>query len=166
MKAYNSQKGFSLLEMLIYVSILSLLLVVVIGVLTSVARSYDTLKISKTLNHAAIVSLERITREVRNASGVQTGQSIFGSSPGRLYLSSGVDTVDFYISEGMLMINKNGAFEGPLTSPDVSIIDLVFNYSTTTRSEFVTVNMTLQSGTSTKMRTEKFYSTIVLRGSY
>lgn len=166
-KTYLQQKGFTLLELVIYVSILSLLMITVVTVLISMSQAYTTLKTSKNLNHAAVVSLERITREIRSAKSVIEGQSVFDSTPGRLYLQTSVSTTtEFYIDEGLLKVDINDVYQGPLTTEDVTINSLVFTFSTTTNSQAVGVSLILESGVGERFRSEHFYSTVVLRGSY
>lgn len=162
----KKQKGFSLLEMLIYVAILAFLMVTVVATLITMTRSYSILKVSKNLNHAAIVSLERMTREIRGASSVVVGQSTLDASPGRLYLQVGTDTTEFYLDAGMLKVNVNGVYQGPLTTADVAINSLIFTLSTTTESEAIKIDLMMESGVNERHKREQFQSTVVLRGSY
>lgn len=167
MKKIRYNQGFSLLEMLVYVTILAMLMVIVVTVLTSVTKSYASLKASKNLNHAAVVSLERMTREIRGANSLVTASSVLDASPGKIYLQGeGTDSIEFYLDSGVLKMNMNGVYEGPLTSDETTVTDLVFTHSSTDESEAVRIDMTIESGTGDKMKTERFYSTVVLRGSY
>lgn len=153
--------------MIIYVSILAMLMLVVISTLVTMTRSYRTLKVSKNLNHSAVVAMERMTREIRNARTVITAQSTFDAHPGRLYLQQpGTDTTEFFMEDGLLKMNKNGVYEGPLTTSDAVVTDLTFTYGTTTQSENVRIDLTLEATSGDKVKTERFYASVVLRGSY
>jgi prepilin-type N-terminal cleavage/methylation domain-containing protein len=161
------KKGFTLTEMLIYVAILSMLMVVVISTLVTMTRSYNTLKVSKQLNHAAVASMERMTREIRSAQSIVTAQSTFDGHPGRLYLQiASATTTEFFVDGGVLKLNQNGSYVGPLTSNEVQVTGLVFNRITTANSEAVRINLTLESTAGDKTKTETFYGTAVMRGSY
>jgi prepilin-type N-terminal cleavage/methylation domain-containing protein len=164
---HSSQKGFTLTEMLIYVSILSMLMVVVISTLVTMTRSYNTLKVSKRLNHAAVASMERITREIRGAQSISIAQSTFDAHPGRLYLqTASATTTEFFLDGGILKLNQNGSYVGPLTSDEVQVTSLKFGRITTANSEAVRIDLTLESTVGNKTEIETFYGTAVLRGSY
>ena len=162
------QKGFSILEMLIYISILVLMLAVVMNAIVAVTRSERLIKSLRQIEDSAVLAIERIGREVRGAESVNTGSSTLGAHPGRLVLE-GLDdagsprTVEFYLSDGRLILKENGADVGPLTQADAVITNLVFRYFSGASSAGVRTEMTLESGTSTSYRSEKFYSTAVIR---
>ena len=50
----NKTNGFSLLESIVYIAILSVMTVMIINVLTSTANSYSTLRLARGLNNSAI----------------------------------------------------------------------------------------------------------------
>src|SRR3990167_8468141 len=108
------QKGFSILEMLIYISILVLMLAVVMNAIVAVTRSERLIKSLRQIEDSAVLAIERIGREVRGAESVNTGSSTLGAHPGRLVLE-GLDdagsprTVEFYLSDGRLILKENGA---------------------------------------------------------
>jgi type II secretory pathway pseudopilin PulG len=166
----HSQKkgGFSLIEMLVYVAILAFMLAVIIEVVLSVARSERVMKAVRSVENSAIVSLERISRELREAESVDTTLSTLGSHPGSLVLE-GTDgegnsvTTEFYLSQGRLMLRENGVESGALTETGATVTDLKFHYFSATTSAGVRTEITIESGTSTHYRTEKFYSTSVTR---
>lgn len=161
-------KGFSLLEMIIYVVILTFMLVLIVEVVLSVARSERMIKAMRAVENSAIVSLERVTREMRQADGVNIGLSTFGIHPGNLVLT-GLDdignarTVEFYLSNGQLMQRENGVELGALTESSASVTDLKFYYFSATTSVGIRTEITIESGTSAHYRVEKFYSTTLTR---
>jgi prepilin-type N-terminal cleavage/methylation domain-containing protein len=164
------RNGFSLVEMIIYMAILAMMLLVIINTLFIISTSQRTVKSSKTIENSGIFSLERMVRDIRNATSVDTNQSILGSHPGVLVLN-GTDVngnshvVKFYLSTSTLHVVDNSVDQGALTETGTKVTNLVFTLINTTKSSAVRIQMTLESGTSTYYRSEKFYSTAILRGS-
>ncbi len=165
------QRGFSLVEMLFYVVILSCALLAVLQTLIVLTRSYGILKNVQSIEQESAFSLERLVREVRNANAIDDAGSTFGATPGKLLLNStdvsGIArTVEFSVVNGSLSLKESGVVTGVLTSSSTAVTSLVFRKITTARSKGVKIEMTLTSGTSTSARTENFYITAVLRDSY
>ncbi len=164
-------RGFSLVEMLFYVAILAFALVAVMQTLIVVTRSYGVLRSTQRVEQEASVSMERMVRELRDASGIDDAGSVFGTHPGKLLLNSTTAsrtarTVEFSIDSGKLSLKENGVVTGLLSSTRTNISSLIFRKITTARSKGVKIEMTMQSGTSTAARAENFYATGVLRDSY
>lgn len=116
--------------------------------------------------------MERISREIRNASSIDVANSSLGSSPGVLQLNS-VDelgnsqTVKFNVSGGELVISYNGVSIGNLLGNNISVSSLIFRrIGTTASGEAVKIELILQDNKSQDLKIENFYNTIVLRGSY
>ena len=167
----HSTKGFSLVEMLFYVAILSLSLIAVMQTLLVVTRSYGVLKAAVRVEQETTISMERMVREMRDANGIDDAGSVFGTHPGKILLnsttaSSTPRTVEFSLDAGKLSLKENGVVTGLLTSSKTNIASLMFRKISTSRSQGVKIEMTMQSGTSTTARSEEFYATAVLRNSY
>ena len=165
------RRGFSLIEMLFYVAILSLSLLAVTQTLLVVTRSYGTLRAAERVEQEAAGGVERILREVRDANDIDDAGSVFGAHPGKLLLQSTTvlgspRTVEFSLDGGKLSLKENGSVTGLLTSQNTTISSLVFRKISTTRSKGVKIEMTMQSGSGPSLRTENFYTTAVLRDSY
>lgn len=170
MKNLNKRNaGFSLIEMLIYISLLVFMLIVIINILNGISKSGRLLKSSKNIDNSALVSMERIVREIRLAESV-SASSTLGVNPGTLILS-GVDdlnnprTVEFGLDSGLIIMHENGVGLGPLNLSEARVTNLVFNLLTSSSSRAVRTQMTIESGTSTWYKSEKFYSTTILRKS-
>jgi len=167
-KILHKNKGFSLLEMLVYISILVLLLGVIMNITVSIVRSHRAIKASRSIENSAIISLERITREVRGTNTVNIASSIFDTSPGKLVLNSTDDggnprTVEFYLASGTLFLKENGVDVGPLSQSDAEVESLTFRLFSNVEFVGVRVEMTIESGTSTYYRSGSFYSSANIR---
>ncbi len=157
------------MEMLIYLAILALMLWVIANILNSMIQTERVASSSKVVENAAIFGLERIVREVRDASAVEPS-SVLDLNPGVLILSGtdangGAKTIEFFLNLGALHIKENGVDKGALTESKATVTSLVFSVLSNPNSKSVKTVMTVESGTSTTYRKETFYSTTILRGS-
>ncbi|MDO8728803.1 MAG: prepilin-type N-terminal cleavage/methylation domain-containing protein [bacterium] len=166
---HNSKvRGFSLVEMLIYIAILVLMLAVIMNVVVSIIRSGRIVKSLKNVENSATVSIERLVRELRQAESINVSLSILNENPGRLLLE-GIDdmgtprTVEFYLFEDRILFKENGIDIGALTQMDAQVSNLTFYRFFGPNSEGIRTEMTIESGTSTHYRSEKFYSSALLR---
>jgi len=167
-----NSSGFSLIETLVYVSILVVILIAVINTALIMSRSYGELSASRNINSSVVSALERITREVRWAYDVDNSQSTLNVHPGSLTLSTTnyfgeSSTVEFYLEDGVLKIKEGGVYKGVLTSPNVQVVNLVFRPVSSGRSQMIKVEITLEGVVRRgRIRSETFYDSVVLRGSY
>lgn len=168
MKIFSNKRGFSIVEMLIYITILVLMLGVIMGVVISVINSGRVIGSLKNVENSVITSLERLVRETRQAGSINLGSSVLESHPGRLVLE-GTDidgnprTVEFYLAVDTLMFRENGIDIGALTQKDTRVTNLVFRRFSSVTTEGVRVEISLESGTSTNLRSNNFYFSAVLR---
>ncbi|MSR71568.1 MAG: prepilin-type N-terminal cleavage/methylation domain-containing protein [Candidatus Taylorbacteria bacterium] len=156
------RRGFSLIEMIIYIAIVSATFLLVVNVCLTISRSYTTLRNAKNIQDAVSLGFESIVREIRDASNVDLSESNMGVNDGRLALNTIYNNVpsvvEFYLSSTTLYMERDNVVQGPLTSKGVSVTNLKFEYMATSTSHAVKINMTVNGN--------DFYDTIVLRGSY
>ena len=160
------------MEMVIYTAIFSIVSVMVINSLFVMTKSLRSIKLSRDINNSTQVALERIAREVRLADSID-GTSVFGTHPGYLKLNT-VDrttgmptTIEFSLVGDQLMITEGVSAAVALTSPDLQVINIVFSdIPSLVDSEAVKIDFEIMGNLAGKTKTEKFYNTIVLRGSY
>ena len=135
-------------------------------------KSYSSVKMSRDLNFSASVAIERMANEIRLASDIDDAGSIFSASPGKLKLNTTDNlgspaAIEFFLSgTGVFVKEGNGASEA-LTSSSTEITSLIFNKITSsTVSKAVKISLTTKAKGSRMEKTEKFYNTAILRGSY
>ncbi len=162
--------GYTLVEMVIYVGILLLICLVTIYTLFSFVSSYRNVSALRLAENSAIYSMERMTRDIMYATSVDTGNSTLGTSPGVLTIiatSNAVSTTTkFYIDNGVLKVDVNGTYIGPLNSRGTEVTNLVFNNLSSGKSSAIKIDLTIQ-GTAVEVTKDKTYhSTVILRGSY
>ncbi len=167
----HTKKGFSLIEMLVYLAIFTVMSVVVINSFIVVVSSFTTTRTNRDLLESGSTVMERISREIRLAKSVDMVNSTLGSSPGVLQLNSvdslGANTlVKFQTSSGSLNLYQGGALSGNLLGQKIIVTNLIFRRMSTANSEAVKIEMTLQDTLSKILKTATFYDTIILRGNY
>jgi type II secretory pathway pseudopilin PulG len=156
-------RGFSLLEMVVYIAILIFMLGIITEVVLSVTRSERVIQAVRRIENSAVIAVERIGREVRAAESVNVEASTLGVHPGRLVLTYATSTTEFYLTNGRLMLRENGVDQDFLTEEQAQVTDLKFHRFYATSTEGIRVEMTIESGTSTHYRVEKFYSSSSIR---
>ncbi len=164
------KQGFSLIEMVVYVAIMAVTFVVIANISLSMTRSYKSLLATRDINNAAATGLETIARETRNASSVDLSGSTFNTNPGILKLNTvnngSSSVVQFYVTNSVLMMDRDGVTQGPLTGSSVAVTNLQFQNLTSTSSQAIKINMTLAGGVGSTTQSENFYDTVIIRGSY
>ena len=165
-------KGSSLLETLIYAAILGLVAVFTTGSILAMMKSYSSVKMSRDLNFSASVAMERMTNEIRLANDIDDAGSVFATSSGKLKLNTTDNfgapaTIEFFLSGTGVFIKEGGSASEALTSSTTEITNLIFNKITaSTVSKAVKISLTAKARGGRMEKTEKFYNTAILRGSY
>ncbi len=167
----KNKKGVSLLEMIVYITILSFLVAVIVSLLSGIMTSEKRFVASKNIQISMVTALDRLTREIRQAESVNVSGSTLNTSPGILSLNTTDDsgtakTILFSLNGGVMHVVENSVDQGPITERTVQITSLIFNHITASSSNAVRIRMTAESGQGQAYKSETFYSTIVLRGSY
>ncbi|MEK7585108.1 MAG: type II secretion system protein [Patescibacteria group bacterium] len=168
-----TQRGYTLIEAIIYVAILAMLCVTFISLLFAMTRSYTSFRLAREITDSALIALERMTYEIRRASSIDLAQSTLDTHPGHLTLNTTDEndaptTIEFYLTaDNILLIEEGGAGQTASTSAArITVENLVFKQINTTEGEAVKVELTLSNNQGQVSRTEKFYTTAVLRESY
>lgn len=169
-KQSGKKDGFTLVEMIVYTAFVAVLGLVAIQATLTMMTSFYMVRLSRNINESAVASLERMSREIRNAYNVNTTLSVFGTSPGTLYLNtkdiSGLTTtVEFYVLDGVLRVKEGGVDKGPLFAKGVTVSSLIFRNITTTNSKAIKIEMALADTRGVLAQSFTVYDTIQLRGS-
>jgi type II secretion system protein J len=171
MKNISKKNGYSLVEMIVYLAIFSIVSIAVINSFIVVMSSFSVTRTNRDLLESGSSAMERISREIRQAVNIDIANSTLGTSTGILQLNStdsGGDPViiKFSVTNGALNIYQGGVLTGSLLGQNIIVTNLIFRRIDTTLGEAVKVEMSLQDINSKTLRIEKFYSTIILRGIY
>lgn len=155
-------RGFSLVEMIVYVTLLTMLVAVVIGILISVINSFRNIEATLDIQRNASNAMDRIVREIQGANDVNAGASLFDVQNGSLSLTTAGVVRTINLSGGEIILSEDGAEIGALTGSDVSVDGLVFSHTPGAVSDLVRIQMTVSSGDQNTI----FYNSAVVRGSY
>lgn len=142
--------------------------VVIINTVLSFTHSYRDLVVLRSLDRSAMTILERMTREIRNANSINTGQSTFGVNPGALSIIKTANalstTTRFYVESGVMKVATNGIYTGPLTHSRTSVANLLLTQITGTTTA-IKIDMTLTASSGPTVRTKLFHTTIIMKES-
>ena len=163
--------GFTLIEIMLYVSLFTFVSSLSMNALIQTIRAFNDLRISRDINDSSVKIMERMTRDIKSATAVDLLNSTFGASPGRLTLTtvnaSGTPTtVEYYISNSILLYKENGVAKGSLMSARTKIDALVFYYINTGATVAIKTELHVSSARGTVSDADHFYDTSILRGTY
>lgn len=170
-RTFNNRRGYTLVELIVYVALVAMLLLVIISTALSMANVYKRSRTYLDINSAGITAFSKFSRDIRRASSIDATDSIFGVSAGRLVLlmkkSDGTnDSVAYYLSNGRVELDENGVYTGSVTQGDVAVSGLTFKKFANASTSAVRIEMTMAPRASTSIPALNFYGTYVLRGSY
>lgn len=164
----KTQYGFSLIETLFYVALLSFALLIVSQTVLVMLRSVETLRASAHLSNDAATSFSRLVREIRGATNIDDSASTFNTSPGALALQTtdangAAKTVEFRVLGNTLYLFENNLSSGALTGSSTALTSLFFRKVPTAHGTGVKIEVVLRSAVGAASSTESFYSTAVLK---
>jgi hypothetical protein len=164
MKKIAKKQGYSVLELVFYVSLVAVLSIALINSILTMMKSFKlTTQYSQIQDGGAI--MERMSREIRQSLDINSLTST----------SLTLDTVDdtgtsktiqFLQSGTNLQLLENTTLTGNLNSPGILVNSLSFTPITTAHGQAVKISMGLVSTSDTAAQVYNFYDTVVLRGNY
>jgi len=142
-------KGFTLIEILIYVFILAIIVLAVSSFFVWAIRSSTKNRTMRESLHNAERAMAIMTHEIKEARSVYFPTSYFSESPGQISLktykySDGVQEysyIDFYLCENRLCFKKEGQDPFALTSESVEVSNLVFDWIATNEASSVEISI-------------------------
>lgn len=155
----KQNKGFSLIEVLFYLSLFAMLSIVIVQSSVILTNSFRVTKTNLELAQASSI-MERISREVRQARSIST------ISSNSLKLANQDGTVQFTLSSGDILFYVNDVLVGNLNPENIDISALEFTQINTVNSSAVKIYLALNSNNFNSNKTAEYYNTVVLRGSY
>ena len=140
--------GFSLIEIIIYISLLAIFIGAITWSFSVIFHSYNRMKNERAVENSAMVSMDRIVREIRNSKSVDLVNTATSTPNGYLTLNNfdsyqNPGTVRFYLLDNRIYEDKNGTTLGPLTSEDTDVSSLVFRYFTSASSTGIKIEMAI-----------------------
>jgi len=174
MKSFPKKiNGYSLVEILVYLAIFVSVSILVINSFIIILNSFNITRVNRELLEGGSTAMERMSREIRQAVDVDISGSTLGSNPGVLLVDqiglggSGSNfTAKFMVSNGGLILYKDGTLVDNLVGQNVSVTNLIFRRIVTTSGEAVKIEMTLQDTRGSLTKSANFYDTVIMRSEY
>ncbi len=170
MKKSFLNKGFTLVETIAYMSLLILISVVVIQNMVSLFSSYSQIRVSQDMETTAIQVLDKISRDVRNATAIVENQSSFNIPESYVTLSvpntlGGTDTLKYYATGGRVNVDRNGSYLGSLSLPSITVNNFELRYINGTSTKALKIWLSVQAPIRDNpgIVYENFYTTVQMR---
>lgn len=169
--APKNARGYTLVELLVYASLVALLFGVVIQTAITISSVYKTSRAYLDINSAAITAFSALSRDIRRASSIDQVNSTFNSSGGKLVLlmkqpDGTNNSTAYYVANNRVEVDQNGVYSGDVTQSDLDVSDLTFRQFIQGSTTAVRIEMTVVPNASSSVPALNFYGTYVLRGSY
>ena len=146
---HNFQKSFTLIEILVYIFILTIIIFVISSFVIWGIRVNTKAKVMREVMDNSRRAMEIMTYEIRESGNVYDPTSSFSFNPGQLslittkYLLTDENSayVDFFICDSRLCLKKEGQNPIVLTSDQIEIENLVFSKIVTGNNASVQIDL-------------------------
>ena len=162
--------GTTLIEFIVYVSILAVMSSVTVSFLINIIRSYAIIREEKNLTQDTTLSFERIFNEARHATLVYTPTTTSSQLSLRTSLNPPTDEtftyIDYYLDNNVLWEKREGTAAIPITGSNVAVTTFSVSRFYSGSAEGVRIALTLSSSlqNSSLTRTFSWTSSSTLRG--
>jgi len=133
----TNKKGFTLIEVLIYVSIFVILIVSITVFVITFTETIAKIKIKREISLAAYSAINTIIYEIKRANNIYIPASSFNNHPGQLSLETSqelppdekITYIDFYLdNNNRIYIRKENQSPQMLISENFRVTNLKFEY--------------------------------------
>lgn len=159
-------RGFSLIEMLVYLALLLVITVVGITTMLSFNEQIVQLRLHRLVTDTANTALERIGREALSSETVNLITTTLDSRTGALGLTRTSGAVRFARVGSVLEVTDESGQTIAITDPSVSVTGFWVHHYAIGPTEYVRLRLQVSASSDSRTVQEEFYSGIVLRGSY
>ncbi len=146
----KNKKGFTLIELIIYIAIIGLIMSSFVSFSIIMANSRNKNYAAREVQANFRNILDIVTRKVKEANSINMGASIFGSDPGVLSLSMDDPSkdptiIDLDQDDGVMQITEGTSNPVAITSNEIQVTNLVFeNLSGTSPRNNIRIQLTLE----------------------
>jgi type II secretory pathway component PulJ len=163
---YLISRGFTLVEMLVYIALLLVGMVTAISVVLSLQGPLNNSAADRLLYQNADFILGQLTETARNADAVDVVDSTFDASPGTVVFTTGSGEVEFALVSGDVVKAVDGITLGPLNNSDVAIQRFVVRRLQNTATEGVRYEMVLAATVNAVTKHATFTTSAMIKSSY
>lgn len=144
-----NKRGFTMIEMLIYVAIVGGILSSFVSFAISLSNSRNKTYAIQEVQANAREALNIVTQKIRSASGINANGSVFGLDPGYLSLvmpSAAVNPTIISLNHdnGVIEIKEGLSASTTIMADEVKVANLIFTNLTDGNRENVRINMTVE----------------------
>lgn len=163
----QKNKGISLVEILLYVAIFTVMSIVIINSMITMTKAFAETSVKSDFIQSSNI-LERMSREIRKSIGINT----FATSDLKLNTTDSTGaakTIEFKVVGTDLQLLDSSVNSGSpinLNPTHIQVSSLVFTQITTPKGSAVKIILSVQDTKDKTLKTETFYNTIALRGNY
>lgn len=137
------KSGFSLLEILIYVSIFSILVLLISDTFISISKGQGQSNAKNEVNSSIRFAGEIIRQDIKNASTVSM-PSLAGDTSSSLSLTRDGVSVLYDVSDGVLRRTENGGSPVNITNNNIFVSNPIFKKLESNNNVFNTKNTTIK----------------------
>jgi prepilin-type N-terminal cleavage/methylation domain-containing protein len=121
----NGQRGFSLLEMLVYVSLVAVLALFLSGTIVTLLKSRGATESQSDVHDSLRFAEEKITQDIRSATTLTTPGTA-GTTATTLVMTVAGSTITYDVSGGVLRRQVNASAPVNVTSTGISVTSANF----------------------------------------
>ena len=147
-KQQANEKGFTLMEILVYIGIFTIVMTYIIGFSLEIVRNRIKNEAMQAVEENARFALGRMVQELKEASSVNTGASVFGVHPGVLTLvmpQAWKNPTVYDVVGGKLRLTYGTNDPVFVTSENLNVKKLKFyNYSVPGYPQNIKIDLTLE----------------------
>lgn len=163
------RKGFSLLEIIVYLGILTFMTVLIINSIFSLFKNFNIIKANQSMEANAISILDKMTRDIRDSKNILTNQSSFGVYNGMLSLQiasstneNSSTTIKYYMENEAIKYMQNGILLGNLSNKEIKVDNFKLYYFTINGYDAIKIELNLKTNPHLASTTisKNFYTTI------
>lgn len=157
------RRGFTLLEFILYFAVIGFVLTAAVAFSVNFLETQARAELYREISRDGRYAVARIAQEIREASGVNDGDSVFSSTAGRLSLATGNPATDptvFAIEDGQLKVSRGGGPLLPIISGRSAVGELIFeDRSVANRAKVFRVSLKLVSTDTSQLPAEADFQT-------
>ncbi len=166
MAIQSSVRGFSLVEILVYIALFVLLASAAVASLLSFTDSFKSYRAEKLLTEQVRSAYERMVADIRNATAVDQAGSTFDVSPSTMVLQyPGIERA-YTLTGGAITVSENGGAATAVTGPAVVVTNFTVQQYDMVATNLLRISITASSTVGDTTVSETYYTSSVLRGSY
>jgi type II secretory pathway pseudopilin PulG len=170
MPKINKQRGFTLIETLIYIVGFVLLVSAISTLLFNMYRWYDQVTIVSRTDQAGVTLVDHIVRDLRSGQSINIASSTFDVAIGSISIvsrASAATTTKYYmVQNGRIIYSENGGATSYVSPADSSVTKLLFKQINTPISTAIHIELELTYMLHGATTSRSYSDIAVMRNTY